>query len=57
MIAGPSRLVLLGNPVSHSLSPVFQNAALRSAGIPLTYEAIEVAAPDLGHVLALLAEP
>ena len=56
MIAGPSRLVLLGNPVSHSLSPVFQNAALRSAGIPLTYEAIEVAAPDLGHVLTLLAE-
>ena len=39
VIAGPSRLVLLGNPVSHSLSPAFQNAALRSAGIPLTYEA------------------
>ena len=56
MIAGPSRLVLLGNPVSHSLSPAFQNAALRSEGIPLTYEAIEVAAPDLGHVLTLLAE-
>ena len=56
MIAGPSRLVLLGNPVSHSLSPAFQNAALRSEGIPLTYEAIEVAAPDLGHVLRLLAE-
>ena len=56
MIAGPSRLVLLGNPVSHSLSPVFQNAALKSEGIPLTYEAIEVAAPDLGHVLTLLAE-
>jgi shikimate dehydrogenase len=56
MIAGPSRLVLLGNPVSHSLSPAFQNAALRHGGIPLTYEAIEVAAPDLGHVLALLAE-
>jgi len=56
VIAGPSRLVLLGNPVSHSLSPVFQNAALKSEGIPLTYEAIEVAAPDLGHVLTLLAE-
>ena len=56
MIAGPSRLVLLGNPVSHSLSPVFQNAALRSEGISLTYEAIEVAAPDLGHVLTLFAE-
>jgi shikimate dehydrogenase len=56
MIAGPSRLVLLGNPVSHSLSPVFQNAALKHEGIALTYEAIEVAAPDLGHVLTLLAE-
>ncbi len=56
MIAGPSRLVLLGNPVSHSLSPTFQNAALRSEGIPLTYDAIEVAAPDLRHVLTLLAE-
>jgi shikimate dehydrogenase len=56
MIAGPSRLVLLGNPVSHSLSPTFQNAALRSEGIPLAYDAIEVAAPDLGHVLTLLAE-
>jgi shikimate dehydrogenase len=56
VIAGPSRLVLLGNPVSHSLSPAFQNAALKYAGIPLSYEAIEVAAPDLRHVLALLAE-
>ncbi|MFI5242902.1 MAG: shikimate dehydrogenase family protein [Gemmatimonadales bacterium] len=56
MIAGPSRLVLLGNPVSHSLSPLFQNAALRSEGIDLSYDAIEVAAPDLRHVLTLLAE-
>ena len=35
---------------------MFQSAALRSEGIPLTYEAIEVAAPDLAHVLTLLAE-
>ena len=41
----PGRLVLLGHPVRHSLSPVFQNAALRQAGIPLTYEALDVA-PD-----------
>ena len=34
----PTRLVLIGHPVSHSLSPRFQNAALRAAGIPLTYE-------------------
>jgi shikimate dehydrogenase len=38
----PGRLVLLGNPVSHSLSPTFQNAALRAAKIPLEYEALEV---------------
>ena len=31
----PGRLVLLGHPVAHSLSPRFQNAALRAAGIPL----------------------
>ena len=41
----PGRLVLLGHPVSHSLSPRFQNAALRAAGIQLTYETLDVA-PD-----------
>ena len=38
----PTRLVLLGAPVAHSLSPRFQNAALRAAGIPLQYEALHV---------------
>jgi shikimate dehydrogenase len=42
MSALPGRLVLLGHPVSHSLSPIFQNAALRAAGIPLQYEALDV---------------
>ena len=37
----PGRLVLLGHPVSHSLSPTFQNAALAAAGIDLRYEALE----------------
>lgn len=37
----PGRLVLLGHPLGHSLSPVFQNAALRAAGIPLVYEALD----------------
>jgi shikimate dehydrogenase len=39
---GPERLVLLGHPVAHSLSPRMQDAALKSAGIPLRYEAIDV---------------
>ena len=50
----PGRLVLLGHPVRHSLSPRFQNAALRAAGIPLTYEALDVPPHTLGAVLAQL---
>jgi shikimate dehydrogenase len=49
MSVPPGRLVLLGHPVSHSLSPVFQNAALAAAGIDSHYEALEVP-PGLLHV-------
>jgi shikimate dehydrogenase len=52
----PARLVILGDPVDHSLSPAFQNAALRSAGIPLRYEALKVAASDLESVARELAK-
>ena len=52
----PGRLVLLGHPVRHSLSPRFQNAALRAAGIPLTYEALDVPPTNLANVLAELRE-
>lgn len=53
-MSAPGRLVLLGHPVSHSLSPRFQNAALRAAGIPLVYEALDVPPAALPDVLALL---
>lgn len=46
------RLVLIGHPVSHSLSPVFQSAALRAAGIAATYEAVDVAPADLPGMVA-----
>lgn len=52
----PGRLVLLGHPVTHSLSPVFQNAALQAAGIPLQYEALDVAPADLAAMVGLLAD-
>jgi shikimate dehydrogenase len=52
----PGRLVLLGHPVAHSLSPALQNAALRSAGIPLTYEAMDVTPARLAGVAALLRD-
>jgi shikimate dehydrogenase len=56
MSARPGRLVLLGHPVHHSLSPVFQNAALRHAGVPLVYEALDVAPEVLPFVLRELVE-
>lgn len=54
MIDRPGRLVLLGHPVAHSISPRFQNAALRAAGIPLTYELIDVAPDELDAMLLAL---
>ena len=47
----PTRLVLLGHPVAHSLSPVFHNAALRAAGLPLRYAALDVVPGALSDVL------
>lgn len=47
----PGRLVLLGHPVAHSLSPTFQNAALQAAGIPLVYDAVDVAPSKLRVLL------
>ena len=51
----PTRLVLLGTPVAHSLSPIFQKAALAAAGFSLSYDALDVAASDLDAVLAQLS--
>jgi shikimate dehydrogenase len=53
-VTQPGRLVLIGHPVAHSLSPAFQNAALRRAGIPLVYEALDVAPSDLRAALDTL---
>jgi shikimate dehydrogenase len=50
----PGRLVLVGHPVAHSLSPALQNAALRAAGLPITYEAIDVRPGALDGVIQRL---
>lgn len=50
----PGRLVLLGHPVAHSLSPVFQNAALAACGIALTYETLDVPPASLPAMLGEL---
>lgn len=41
----PRQLVLLGHPVAHSLSPLFQQAALDACGIAMRYDTRDVA-PD-----------
>ncbi len=51
----PSRLVILGHPVSHSLSPIFQSAALRDAGLSIAYDREDVAPDRLADALATLA--
>jgi shikimate dehydrogenase len=53
--ARPSRLVLLGHPVSHSLSPRFQQAALDAAALPLRYDAVDTPPEQLTTTLAVLA--
>lgn len=47
----PRRLVLLGHPVAHTLSPTFQNAALEAAGLALRYEPLDTLPTDLARVL------
>ncbi len=42
-----SRLVLLGHPVGHSISPAMQSAAFDEMGLDWTYEAIDVAPGEL----------
>jgi shikimate dehydrogenase len=42
MTTGPGRLVLLGHPLGHTLSPRIQNAALAAAAIDVRYEPMDV---------------
>ena len=49
-----SFIALIGNPVSHSLSPIMQNAALQYLGLDLIYIAIPCKDEDLELVLSSL---
>jgi len=46
-----SFIALIGNPISHSLSPIMQNAALQYLGLDLIYIAIPCKDKDLELVL------
>jgi len=46
---------LLGNPVSHSLSPALHNAAFHAAGVDAVYVALQCAAEHVGPMMRTLA--
>lgn len=48
------RALLIGHPLGHSLSPAFQNAAFRAAGIKATYSLADVLPDDLHATVANL---
>ena len=45
------KVLLLGDPVAHSLSPAMHNAAFRALGIDAVYEARRVGNAELGRVV------
>lgn len=55
MIKRPRRLVLLGRSLGHSLSPIFQNAALQQAQLPLRYESLDIPASAIDSTLEELS--
>ncbi len=49
-----ARLAVIGDPISHSLSPVLQNFLIEHFSLPFTYEALHVTATDLPNLVARL---
>lgn len=52
----PRRLLLLGHPVAHSLSPRFQNAALEAAGLTSRYAVLDVMPSALAGAVSTVRE-
>jgi shikimate dehydrogenase len=53
---GTRLIALLGDPVDHSLSPRFQNAAIAAAGLNAVYVALRCAAPSVEGLMRGIAE-
>jgi shikimate dehydrogenase len=48
----PATLGIIGYPIAHSISPIFQQAALDHCEIDATYQAYEVAPDDVGRFVS-----
>ena len=57
MRGGPYRVGVIGDPVTHSLSPALQQPALDAQGIPATYERWPTTAMELPARIESLREP
>jgi shikimate dehydrogenase len=55
-VNGPGKLAVIGDPVSGSLSPVLQNAALKSLDLDLGYAAVAVPAHELGAMFPVFRQ-
>lgn len=56
VIGGRTRVfALLGDPVSHSLSPAMQNAAFRALGLDAVYVALRTASTDVPDLIRTLS--
>ena len=53
----PQRLGIIGHPIGHSISPLFQQAALDVIGFDGVYEAWDVAPEGVGEFVAGLRSP
>src|SRR4051812_38315966 len=50
------RLGVIGNPVSHSLSPEMQNAALKACKIDMRYARFQIAADELPEAFSFIRQ-
>ena len=53
-LAPPALLSVVGDPVAHSKSPLFQNAALRSSGLEMQYVKIHARLDELAPAVKAL---
>lgn len=50
------KIILIGEPVAHSRSPLMQNAALAELGLPARYEAVNTTSAELPERVAALRD-
>ena len=48
-----SLLAVVGDPISHSLSPIIHNEALRARGLPGVYVPLRIPAGELGRLIRI----